>query len=428
MRIGGMAAYLLLAVSLSFAQDGTYYTYDQSQGELSDFLYNYGIAIALVVSYIVVALGFMAANIFSSREIEAWSKVELREAFLSTLFVCLAVSLIPVFNTLVDSFFAAPQGSGSQKMYTYTDVFSNVIDSAFSKVIQLSLFMAQAGIMSGISWVPTAFNSALALVNWSTSLYITPQSVYSIVYLFGGIFSPVLIMGIFSIAAQYAFIVFLEKSLYVFLGLAIFLRAFVFTRRMGSTLFGIFLGGFIFLKLALVIEASVYSNLAASGQMANPESASVLEGMGNIISPIGKFFNMFIIPKYILDFCQWFDTPCDKAPPPWNYSCYVLAWTYCGFIGLFIVWPFDLIATAVHLLLEALLTVKMILEVILLGPGHIGLEMADKISTQIAVSSDVLVLAYFLPFFNVLFALAGITALVQALGGDESVVNMLTFI
>ncbi|MEM3364478.1 MAG: hypothetical protein QXS93_03145 [Candidatus Micrarchaeia archaeon] len=420
------AVFLFLVVFIAFADSSSNYNYNQTSGELSGFLYNYGIALALIISYLIVALGFMAARIFSSREMEVWSRAELREAFMSTLYVGLVVSLIPVFNALVDSFLVAP--AGSKDAYTYNELFSYVIDSAFSKVVQLSLFMAQVGLMGAIGWIPTAFQSVFGIVNWSSSLYYTPHSVYSLVYLFAGMFSPILIMGIFSIAAQYTILVFIEKSLYVFLGLAIFLRAFVFTRRMGSTMFGIFLGGFLFLKLALVLEAGVYSSLAASGQMAEPESKSIIDmDMGNLASPIGKFFGMLLIPKYLLDFCQWFDNPCEKLSAPWNYVCYAYAWSYCWIIGL-IVWSFDLIATMVNMAAQLILTAKSILEAALLGPGYIGLEIADKISTQIAVSSDVLVLAYFLPFFNVVFTLAGITALVQALGGDESVVNMLTFI
>ncbi len=418
-----LMAIFLLSIMPTFAQSN--YQYEQASGVMSGFLYNYGIAIALMVSYALIGLGFMASKIFSSRETEIWSRAELREAFISTLYVGLVVLLIPVFNTLVDSFLVQP---ASQEHYTYTQIFSSVIDTALQKVVELSLFMGQAGVMSAIGWTPTAFNTYFGAVSWTASLYYTPQSVYSLVFVFAGIFSPVLIMGIFSITSQFLILIFLEKSLYVFLGLAIFLRAFVFTRRMGSTMFAIFLGGFLFLKLALVFEAGVYSNLAASGQMADPNKESILDpAAGNLVSPIGKLFNMLFIPKYVIDFCQWFDTPCDKADAPWNYVCYYVAWSYCWIFAL-IIWVYDLIATLLNLLLETVLTAKTILAAILGGPGLIGTMIAGKISTQIAVSSDIMVLAYFLPFFNMIFTLTGIIALTQALGGDESVVNMLTFI
>lgn len=419
-----LLAVFLLSIMLIFAQDS--YAYEQSKGELSGFLYDYGIALALTVSFVLVGLGFMAARVFSSRELEMWSRIELREAFVSTLYVGLAVLLIPVFNSLVDGFLVAPPGV--QKMYTYTDIFSSVIDTALKKAVELSLFMGQAGVMNAIGWIPTAFNS-FVVVSWSSSLYYTPQSAYSLVFVFAGIFSPILIMGIFSVASQFLLLIFLEKVLYIFLGLAIFLRAFAFTRRMGSTLFGIFLGGFLFLKLALVFEAGIYSSLAASGQMADAGKESILDtGVGNLVSPIGKLFNMLFFPKYLYDFCMWFDNPCEKASSFWKYMCYVIAWYYlCIPIGAF-VWIYDVMATMLNLVLQVILTAKAILSAVVGGPGAIGLMIADEISTQIAVTSDIMVFAYFMPFFNVIFTLTGIIAFVQALGGDESVVNMLTFI
>jgi len=415
---------LILSLSLSFAvEQNNPLFYEQEKGEpnsLTGFIYDYAIPLALVVSYTLIALGFMVSKIFSSREMEIWSRVELREAFISTLYAGLIVSLVPVFNVLVNSF------AGTED---YMHLFSTVINTSFRKLMDYSLYVATITFLNGISWSPTAFFTLFGIYNTSFSIYFTPQSVYSLVMTFSMTFVPILLGGIISILGQYTLLLFLEKSLYVFLGLGLLLRAFTFTRRMGSTLIGIFLGGFIFLKFALVIEAAIYGNLVASGQFTEASNEKILDiTTPNLIQPIAHLFDLLILPKYLVQFCLWLnDEVACWHYGPWAGMCYAFVWSSCWIIGQ-IVWVFDVILTAINLFVALFQTAAMVLELIILGPGKIGMDIADKIATQIAVSSDELVIAYFFPIFNIIFTLIGITAFVQALGGDETVVNMLTFL
>jgi len=385
----------------------------QGEGTLSRFLYDYAIAIALIVSYSVVALGHMAARIFTSRELEVWSNIELREAFMSTAYAGLIVAFFPAFDALINSF------SGG----SYQAIFVQVISTSVDKIVGTSAYVAMAALLNAVSWTPSAYFTMFGAFNNSYSFYYAPQSVYSLAMVFAGNFVPILISAILSISAQFLVLSFLEKTIYIFIGLALFLRAFVFTRRMGSTLMGVFLGAFLFLKLALVFEAAVFENLKASGQMA---SSSIEMGGANLIGPIVNFFELLLLPLYLVDFCLWFDDPCLKAGP-WMGTCYGIAWTICWVIGL-IVWVIDLIVTLINLFVAVFEAAYVILKTVMIGPGLIAKQIAVEISIQIASASDTLVFGFFMPIFNVIFVIAGIKALVEAFGGDEAVVNMLTFI
>lgn len=61
---------LTLSLSLSLAEGNTL-SYEQEKGgpnTLTGFIYDYAIPLALIVSYTIIAFGYMVSKIFSSRE------------------------------------------------------------------------------------------------------------------------------------------------------------------------------------------------------------------------------------------------------------------------------------------------------------------------------------------------------------------------
>ncbi len=403
---------------------------------LESFLFDYGIAIALIISYAIVALGFMGASIFSSRELEIWSRAELREVFMSTVYAALIVAFFPVFDALVNSF--TPD-------QTYQEVFSSVIHSSVDQLVGLSQFTSFASLLNAISWSPAAYNTFF--VSWTYSFYYAPQTAYSLVMVFASMFMPILITAIISITGQMLLLAFFEKTIHIFIGLALFLRAFTFTRRMGSTLLGIFLGGFLFFKLILVFEAAVYSQLSASGQLTGIDSSgstsseillrdaglnnlgismdSTVSSASGLPSDIVNFFSLLNIPVYLWDFFNWL---VDQCPSGFlRYICIAVCVSIFPVLGV-VVWTFDVLWTIISLVYSVLTSVSAVLSLILSGPGLVGIQIGEAIASQIAMSADMFAYAFFMPFFNIVFVLSGMKALVEAFGGDESVVNMLTFI
>lgn len=383
--------------------------------DLLGFFFDYGIAVALIISYVIVALGFMVASIFSSREMEMWSRAELREVFMSTVYAALIVMLFPVFDALINSF--TPDS-------TYEEMFALVIDTSINKLVDLSKYASMASLLNAVSWSPTSYNTFFGLLNLNYSFYFSPQSAYSLAMVFTGMFMPILITAILSVAGQMLLLAFLEKTIFVFIGLSLFLRSFTFTRRMGSTLLGIFLGGFLFFKLALVFEAAIYSQVVSSGQFTN--SMNIEAGQAsNLIKGITSFFSKLNLPLYLWDFYNWLASQCPGGI--WRYLCIAVALSIFVPLGM-IVWIFDILYTLVNLIITMADIMWSFLNVIALGPGAIGEQIADEIANQIAGSADIFTYAFFMPFFNIIFTLSGMKALVEAFGGDETVVNMLTFI
>ncbi|MEM0437848.1 MAG: hypothetical protein QXU54_00950, partial [Candidatus Micrarchaeia archaeon] len=258
--------------------------------------------------------------------------------------------------------------------------------------------------------------------------------------IFSNVFLPILFAAVVSIIGQYSLLLFLEQSLYVFVGLGLLLRAFTLTRRMGSTIIAIFLGGFIFFKLALAIETPIILEM---------NKYSPTDKMFNIplglIDPMagGKLAIATIVgvtSKYLLEglyyptmsmTCFYISNAICAGTGPGYPLCMAITQGFCWTVLFpFLIFPLMIASIYVGMIGTV---IGMLAQIFLafggaLVPTLMAHMIADEIATQIAANSDLMAFAFFIPVFNIIFVLAGVKALVEAMGGDETVVHMLTFI
>ncbi|MCX8205786.1 MAG: hypothetical protein N3H30_00995 [Candidatus Micrarchaeota archaeon] len=399
------------------------------KGWLSDLIYNGAIPIALVISYSIIALAYMASKVFMSHELGAWSMVELREALVSTLYACLILALIPPMNALIESL------GGTEG---FTEISNRIIERAITKI---SVLVGQTSAFSFLQiagWSPSAgyplHEAGIDMIY--LMLFYNPFMVLYLFNQFTNAMLPIMFSAVISIVGQFVLLRFLEQSLYILVGLGLLLRAFTFTRRMGSTVIAIFLGGFIFLKLALSIEAAIFANMPVTDKdVLLPDKMIDPFGMpGLMISTLGIYF----LEDYyalLLTFCTALTFISCSAAGPWFLVCWSSVYPFCQFVIYPIVHLITYMVTVAAIVLNLIGAIVTLLTAMGIGIAALGggpiiaADMvSDLITEQIAVNSDIMALAFFMPLFNIVFVLAGVKALVEAMGGDEAVVHMLTFI
>jgi len=394
---------------------------------LSDLLYDLAIPFALLISYLIVALAFMASKVFSSREAETWAKIELREVLISTVYALLILSFFPFFNVLIDEFSKTYNGVPHEKM------FEQLLDTSFKPIQSTIQYLFTFSTLNWIGWTPSAVGGILpyappipplsspSAVHISSSYIYDGKSFLNFFSLFAHTFIPIVFSAMVSIMGQIVILNFFEKTLFIFVGLALALRSFTFTRKMGGTLLAVILGVFFLFKLLLVIESSVYLNMGLDQSLTLEGGAAldfldtISEGVPLLMDGLLGLLDVSNFPMYFYSFVK----DCMDG----NYLLMVL----CILIAP-IIWLIDLIIAIGKLIAGILTWAFALLAVTLMGVVTLTDAVNSVIVGSIALYSDVMVFALFMPVLNFIIIIAGVKCLAETFGGDVSVVNMLTFI
>lgn len=397
---------------------------DEVPSENLEFLKNifdYAIPIALLISYTIVALGFMVSKVFNSREVENWSKIELREVLISTLYAAIILSFFPFFNAVLDEF------SLKTNKITVEEMFIQLIDTTFQPLKSTIDYLFMFSTLNWIGWNPSA-NAGIPPIPSSPPIVDTPYShfynnvsVINVFNLFAQNLFPILFSAITSIIGQIVILHFFEKVLFVFIGLGLVLRSFTFTRKMGGSLLAIVLGLFFLFKLLLVIESNIYISMGLNNEIELINSSSLnffnllSENISYLMEGMLKFFEVINLPMYFYQFIS----DCIKELKAFGFLC---------FIFVFIMWIIDLFIAVIKISIGLIALSFGIISIMLMGVVTISDTMDLIIVSSIALYSDVLVFGFFMPLLNIIIIMAGIKSLAETFGGDVSVINMLTFI
>ncbi|MEM0437849.1 MAG: hypothetical protein QXU54_00955, partial [Candidatus Micrarchaeia archaeon] len=113
------------------------------------FIFGSAIPIALIVSYSIIALAYMASKVFMSHELGVWATVEMREALISTMYAALILALIPPMDALINSLGGTDDGM-------FVDKANQVINRAIDNMMAIISFSSVFSFINGLSWTPAA--------------------------------------------------------------------------------------------------------------------------------------------------------------------------------------------------------------------------------------------------------------------------------
>ncbi|VVB66385.1 Uncharacterised protein [Candidatus Gugararchaeum adminiculabundum] len=229
-----------------------------------------------MVSILVVAISFMASRIFQSPHLEAFAKVEFREAVISILLVSLLASLIvPLadnFGSLFYEQYAAqiPTAMGapvsqSATVFGSTVEVRNYFKMAYAYLDESSDYMARMYLRlleaEKILVKYTTFSYNIATPGWYVAgiFSMSPSGGISLVSI--GVSQGVnaLSNGVAFNTAEKLFLKIFEYNAFRFLlPLGILMRAFSITRKLGSTIIAIAIGMYIVFPLTVVLAGNIY--------------------------------------------------------------------------------------------------------------------------------------------------------------------------
>ncbi len=426
--------------------------------DFSQLILNNILPLSLMISYLMVAIILAIARITRSPVWESYFREELHQAVISSFYLVGLLLLLPILDSFVDVDYIVSN-------------FEPMVRVAVNLPVKMISINYAISLMNSLMFSPTG-NVQYPFVSIGTSIYYNPISALqylSSLFLFNSQF--VLFGAAFSMISQLFALSFVKLFLPMFLALGLMFRAFSYTRTIGNTLLGVMLGSYFMFGLAMSVEGELINSILIDwhvsnnfgtdpvGGLANPclgvfthtvgseefysdlyscydkkVTSSLDEVMGNdvaemavaggnlMISASMKIFSLLNPFTYIYDFClTQRDHFCD------NWLC-KLAWgAYCIVLGL-IAWVAEF-ASALSALLAGI-------EGLLIGTvgayANTPLDYADlyasTFSDSLALASPVLVMAFFTPFLNIMLIMAGARSMVEAFGGDVSIVDMFMFI
>lgn len=209
-------------------------------------------AITAPVCLIVItllAMTYMASKALSQPQLEAWTKLELREFIVGMIVILLVISIVESANI---SLFYLTGYDGDLTSYAVSRLtsFANPLVSAYEDAIEASHHLT---LLSGYS-----FSYPVSAWYFSFSFHISPYGGYSslIVMLYHatqGLTNAILIYN-----AAALFVDFFSKSAIVLLPFAMALRIIPFTRQAGTTLIALCLGAYFFFPFSVFLVSKFH--------------------------------------------------------------------------------------------------------------------------------------------------------------------------
>jgi len=210
--------------------------------------------VAIVISFLFVAIAYMLSELLRSPELQAWAKNELVESAMSAVMVGLIFSSLTVLNTLV----AAMTGGYSHigVGYSYLNETLNDLSRVYIHLLLLdatigtlgtlgaSLFLPFFGLPAGITVFGVGLNPlpGLSMVNGAI---VNVADATALV--------------IINLLAQTMLLEFIYEQFFTFfLPFGVILRTFNMTRRLGSTIIALAITGYVVYPLTLVLNKGIY--------------------------------------------------------------------------------------------------------------------------------------------------------------------------
>jgi len=229
------------------------------------------IAISVIISSAVIALGYMAGKVFEVQLLEAWAKVEISELATGIVIAVFCIGLIASVNASAQ-FLTGESGPNND----VTEIARGFLKDrvyADGKELYGALGMAYYTVAKMASY---AYTSGLGLGYVSISAsYSTGSGLFGLASQVGQGMDTVANFMLVA-AAQSAFLEFFKQSSMVLLPVGIFLRCFSFTRKAGALVLAGAICGSVVYPSSVLVAREIYV----------PSSADMRTEIGNIPSSL----------------------------------------------------------------------------------------------------------------------------------------------
>ncbi len=389
-----------------------------------------GVPIALTLAYLIVALAYMASKVFQSRHLEEWSKVELHEAFISTIMAASILALVGIFDNILEALGRFGLGTSIENMSTAA---AGMVGIAMDLVMKIAGMHAYSSLLAWLSYNPSATFDVLGMGKLTSYVDASPLLFFSYVLDPLTVLQTVAVGGLFAVIAQYVVLIVIRDTFLTFMvPFGLVLRAFPITRKLGSSLLAIFVGAYIFypLGLGLMMSSTCHLTYYSPGLCALNEIIG--RGVGtfaiSLMDFLKKLLDLFVLPLYVWKFT---DNLVTSVCGGWsNFICAPPVAMLALQIWL-LIWIVDIILTVVNLLIGLIGFIAafvLTIEALAIEPSQFAESMTESILEYIAGYSVLYAFAFFTPVFTFMFTLLGIRSMLTMFGGDEAIVNMLYFL
>jgi hypothetical protein len=234
---------LLFLVSLSFSEFVL--------SEMSNF-WVITAPIAMIV-IVLLAIMYMASKALSQPQLEAWTKLELREFLVGAVLIVLVLTVMQA-SALLLPMLTGHQGSMKDYAVLQLETFTSPLIIAYNSAIEASHHLT---LLSGYS-----FSYPMSLWFFSLSYFEAPYGGYSslIVMLYHATQGLTNAILIYQTAAL--LIDFFTSAALAMIPLAFALRLIPFTRQAGTTLIALCLGAFIFLPFSVFLVSEFHKTMS----------------------------------------------------------------------------------------------------------------------------------------------------------------------
>jgi hypothetical protein len=373
-----------------------------STTQVADFSTNWDswiplVVIALLIGYFLAALAYMFAHIIGSPDLQAWAKNEFFETNISALLVGSALFFVGLTAIL------------SQQVMGV-----NYIEAADLHVRTLAaeLMAVYAVLTKGI------FAMSLMSSMWgSIALPIVPLvfvtiGITGVLMPFRGLdivsntllmFTNILSFAIFSVIGQKLLLDFiLQTAFRILLPIAIFLRCFTFTRKLGATLIAIAIGAYIVYPITLVMNANVYASVPKIPFSEYHSDKFPIDSL-----EVGSWTDVFMGPNFGKYCKHWYD---------WLWFCWLVA---------IIDWVVDFIKA----IFDALLFMTQMLTIVVrFGPSAIAADAFEYYASIVPWAIQPVTAAFLFPIIDIIIVVTAIRSLSEAIGGESRITGLAQFI
>ena len=211
--------------------------------------------IALMLVLLIIAIIYVLSKLLASPVLEAWTKTELQELFVSALIVFAVVAVVWGSNSAIKAFtgendyITAATKSLTSQLGTMGLLFDELTKAAYriGKVVGFSYSVSVGlSIVSGYG-------------SFATRAGLSP--------LYAAVFGALdqLSQAILITSAEKLLLFFFAEIVPIYLlPIAIVMRTFPFTRRIGSALIAVSLGAYILFPFGIILAGEVFKSIAGS--------------------------------------------------------------------------------------------------------------------------------------------------------------------
>ena len=207
---------------------------------------------AIMVTIIVISITYIIAKAFSLPALEAWTKIEMQEALISALVLCIVLAAVTSSNAIVAVMTGEPDYMGAALgTLTYQQA---VMRNIFTETMELNHYIAK---IAGFSYSQSA-GALIVSAYWSR----VPMGGLSALSLPMATAMDQLSLAMLTTSAQKLFLQFFAFVVPTFLlPLALVLRTFPLTRKIGAALIAVAVGLYILFPFSIILGGAIYNSV-----------------------------------------------------------------------------------------------------------------------------------------------------------------------